>query len=171
MKHTSFQRHECPIAWSLEQVGEWWTMLILRDVFDGFNRFDQFQASLGIAPNMLARRLKSLVDSGLLERHQYQDRPPRYEYHLTDRGREFRPVIHALYAWGNQHRTEEERCLIMVDQSTGNEIDPVLIDRASGKALDDVQIDYVAGPGASPSMRHRLERARELRRTQETAKT
>src|SRR5437016_587292 len=91
MHHKSFDDMQCPIARSLERVGEWWSMLILRDALLGLTRFDQFQESLGIAPNMLTRRLSKLVEAGLLERRRYNDRPPRYEYVLTQAGRDFRP--------------------------------------------------------------------------------
>jgi DNA-binding HxlR family transcriptional regulator len=83
MQHKSFGSMACPIARSLERVGEWWSILILRDAFRGTTRFDQFQKSLGIAPNILTRRLNALVGSGLLERRRYSERPPRYEYLLT----------------------------------------------------------------------------------------
>ena len=103
MQHKSFADMTCPIARSLEHVGEWWSMLILRDAFGGTTRFDDFQLSLGIAPNMLARRLASLVEAGLLERRRYSERPPRDEYVLTDRGRDFKPVLVALVAFGKKH--------------------------------------------------------------------
>src|SRR6266849_3350113 len=93
MRRKSFGNLQCPIARSLERVGEWWSILILRDAFLGATRFEQFQKSLDIAPNMLTRRLKALVDSGLLERRRYSARPPRHEYVLTARGRDFRPVL------------------------------------------------------------------------------
>ena len=96
MRHKSFDDMQCPIARSLERVGEWWSMLILRDALLGLTRFDQFQESLGIAPNMLTRRLSKLVEAGLLERRRYNDRPPRYEYVLTQAGRDFRPVLPRL---------------------------------------------------------------------------
>src|SRR5580704_16072998 len=103
MQRKSFGNMQCPIARSLERVGEWWSMLILRDAFHGFTRFDEFQTSLGIAPNMLARRLSALVAAGLLEKRRYSERPPRDEYVLTARGKDFRPVIVALLAFGNKH--------------------------------------------------------------------
>ena len=90
MQRKSFADMACPIARGLERVGEWWSMLILRDAFAGMTRFDEFQQSLGIAPNMLTRRLAALVESGLLERRRYSERPPRDEYLLTERGRDFR---------------------------------------------------------------------------------
>src|SRR5471032_3104174 len=103
MQRTSFEEMACPIARSLERVGEWWSILILRDAFAGKSRFDDFQTSLGIAPNMLTRRLKSLVESGLLERRRYNEKPARFEYVLTEKGRDFRPVLWSLIAWGNKH--------------------------------------------------------------------
>jgi len=103
MQRKSFADMTCPIARSLEHVGEWWSMLILRDAFGGTTRFDDFQRSLGIAPNMLARRLAALVDAGLLERRPYSERPPRDEYVLTERGRDFKPVLTALVVFGRKH--------------------------------------------------------------------
>src|ERR1700676_832525 len=96
MRRKSFDKMPCPIARSLERVGEWWSMLIMRDAFHGLTRFDEFQQSLGIAPNMLTRRLNALVDAGLLERHRYSTHPPRDEYRLTARGWDFRPLMIAL---------------------------------------------------------------------------
>src|SRR4029453_11304335 len=96
MQRKSFGKMACPIARSLERVGEWWSILIIRDALHGFRRFDEFQKSLNIAPNMLTRRLSGLVDAGLLERRRYSERPPRYEYILTDMGRAFSPVMLGL---------------------------------------------------------------------------
>src|ERR1700760_2178844 len=96
VERKSFQKMQCPVARSLEHVGEWWSILILRDAMHGMTRFDEFQKSLEIAPNILTRRLSALVDAGLLERRQYNERPPRFEYVLTDRGRDFRPVLISL---------------------------------------------------------------------------
>src|ERR1700712_461305 len=92
---------ECPLSATLGLVGEWWTLLILHDAFDGYTRFDQFEQNLGISPGLLTTRLRRLVDDGVLERRLYQTNPPRYEYVLTDLGRSLRPVIVALAAWGN----------------------------------------------------------------------
>src|ERR1700709_1659948 len=96
MQRKSFGDLQCPIARSLDRVGEGWRILLLRDAFHGLNRFDEFQKSLDIAPNILTRRLAALVESGLLERRRYSERPPRDEYILTDLGRDFRPVMQAL---------------------------------------------------------------------------
>jgi DNA-binding HxlR family transcriptional regulator len=103
MQHASFRTSKCPVALSLERVGDWWSIMILRDAFHGLTRFDQFQKSLGIAPNILARRLRALVDAGLLRKSRYSEHPPRDEYLLTEVGRDFRPVLSALVAWGKTH--------------------------------------------------------------------
>lgn len=103
MRRKSFAEDLCPVARTLDRVGDPWSMLILRDAGFGSTRFDQFEASLGIAPNMLSRRLESLVEAGMLERRAYSERPLRYEYLLTDRGRDFRPVLDAFKAFGERH--------------------------------------------------------------------
>ena len=101
MKRKSFENMDCPIAQSLELVGEWWTPLILRDiVLVELTRFDDIQKNLGIAPTVLTSRLKHLVDRGLLERRQYQEHPARYEYLPTDAAKDFESVLTALFDWG-----------------------------------------------------------------------
>src|SRR5215468_2964424 len=137
MQRKSFGRMTCPIARSLERVGEWWSMLILRDALHGFTRFDQFQRSLGIAPNMLARRLNALVEAGLLERRRYSEHPPRDEYVLTARGRDFRPVLLALMAWGNKHFSPEGAIVQIVNSKTAEPVEPILVDRATGRPIAD----------------------------------
>jgi DNA-binding HxlR family transcriptional regulator len=137
MQRKSLDDMPCPIARSLERVGEWWSILILRDAFRGLTQFDQFQKSLGIAPNMLTRRLNALVENGLLERRRYSERPPRDEYVLTEVGRDFRPVLWALVGFGNKHFPPEGETVQLVDSETGRVAEPVLVDRVSGKALND----------------------------------
>jgi len=155
MKKKRIGDTQCPIARGLERVGEWWSILILRDALHGYTRFDQFQQSLGIAPNMLTRRLASLVKSGLLERRLYNQRPPRYEYVLTEKGRDFRPVILALMAWGNRHFTPEGKAVLLIDTKTGKQADPVLTDRVSGKPMTDKDFALRAGPAAKARIRER----------------
>jgi DNA-binding HxlR family transcriptional regulator len=91
----------CPVARTLDVIGEWWTPLIIRDALLGARRFDDFKRT-GIADNILSARLKRLVDEGVLERRLYQERPDRYEYLLTDKGKELMPVIAAARAWGQK---------------------------------------------------------------------
>ena len=148
MQRKSFDDMRCPIARSLERVGEWWSILILRDAFQGLTQFDQFQKSLGIAPNMLSRRLATLVESGLLERRRYSERPPRDEYVLTERGRDFRPVLWALLTWGNKHFAPEGPSVVLVDAETGRLAEPVLVDRVSGKEMRHGAFRSAPGPAA-----------------------
>src|SRR5712671_1041483 len=122
MRRKSFQKMHCPIARSLERVGEWWSMLILRDALHGFTRFEDFRESLDIAPNILAVRLASLVESGMLEKRQYSAHPPRFEYVPTQRGRDFRPVLLSLMAFGNKHFAPEGAMVEVVDTQTGKPV-------------------------------------------------
>ena len=153
MQRKSFGDMQCPIARSLDRVGEWWSMLILRDASLGLTRFDQFQESLGIAPNILTRRLGKLVEAGLLDRRRYSERPPRYEYLLTQAGRDFRPVLWALLAWGNRHFAPEGPSVVIVDSKTGAEADPILVDRISGRPL--APPDFRSAPGSAANAQTR----------------
>jgi DNA-binding HxlR family transcriptional regulator len=155
MQRKSFGSMQCPVARSLERVGEWWSILILRDAFHGMTRFDQFQKSLGIAPNILTRRLNTLVESGLLERHRYSEHPPRDEYRLTARGRDFRPVLVALLAWGNRYFAPEGPSILLVDRETGVPADPMMVDRLTGRPISDANHRYVPGPAAGARVRKR----------------
>ena len=146
MQRKSFADMACPIARSLEHLGEWWSILILRDAFSGKTRFDEFQQSLGIAPNMLSRRLASLVESGMLERRRYSDRPPRDEYVLTARGRDFRSVLWALLDFGHRHfAADRRRGTRIVESATGAMAELMLVDRRTGRPL--AEPDYVVRRG------------------------
>src|SRR5580700_10076698 len=149
MRHTSFETMTCPIARSLERVGEWWSILILRDAFLGATRFEQFEKSLPIAPSSLTRRLNALVEAGMLERHQYSERPPREEYLLTERGRDFRPVLWALLAWGNRHFAPEGPSVVIVDKETGTVADPILVDRTTLRPMTEATFRSAPGPAAT----------------------
>lgn len=155
MQRTSFKNMECPAARALECVGEWWSMLILRDAFHGLTRFDEFQVSLGIAPNILTRRLKHLTENGLLERRLYNQRPQRYEYALTDMGRDFFPVIVAMLDWGNKHLAPEGVSVQLADRQTGNVVEPVLMDRNNLLPINSQNVLLQPGPAASAGMRKR----------------
>ena len=136
MQRKSFAAMPCPIARGLERVGEWWSILILRDAFKGMRRFEELRESSGIAPNMLTRRLNALVDAGLMRRELYCEHPPRHEYRLTERGKDFRPVLLSLFAWGNRHFAPEGEGLALVDAKTGVALDPILVDRHSRLPLE-----------------------------------
>ena len=102
MRKASFADMHCSVAQTLEIVGEWWTLLILRDVFLGVRRFDDFVDRLGISRNVLTNRLDRLVDAGVLERRPYDEARGRYDYLLTDKGRALWPVLTALRQWGDE---------------------------------------------------------------------
>jgi len=155
MQRKTFSPMQCPIARSLERVGEWWSILILRDAFHGLSRFDEFQKSLGIAPNTLTRRLDALVETGLLQRERYCERPPRDAYKLTARGRDFRPVLVALLDWGNRHFAEEGPSVLLADLETGLLAKPLMIDEVSGRPISDPRFRSIAGPAADAGVRKR----------------
>ena len=102
MKRTDLSHHPCSIARTLDVAGEWWTLLIIRDVAYGVRRFREIQEDLGISANVLADRLDTLVAEGILDRVAYQQRPLRHEYRLTDKGSDLVPVLLALMEWGDR---------------------------------------------------------------------
>jgi DNA-binding HxlR family transcriptional regulator len=101
----SYEINDCPVARTLDLIGERWTILLLRDLLlQGPRRFQHFQESLpGVAPNILSARLKSLEENGLVQRQLYSDRPPRVEYVLTEKGKSLGPVVKAMREWGAKH--------------------------------------------------------------------
>jgi len=106
MLNRDYEGQNCSIARALEVVGERWTLLIVRDVFLGLRRFDELQQSLGIARNVLADRLNRLVEEGVLERVRYSERPERFEYRLTPKGRELNIPLTGLRQWGDKYLSE-----------------------------------------------------------------
>jgi DNA-binding HxlR family transcriptional regulator len=142
-----YEGQNCSIARALEVVGERWTLLIVRDVALGLRRFDQLQENLGIARNVLTDRLSRLVDEGILERVPYSERPPRYEYRLTEKGTELRVALAALRQWGDKHLSEEPPRLLR-RRSDGTPVVAALVPEGTETlALEDVE--SVPGPGAA----------------------
>jgi DNA-binding HxlR family transcriptional regulator len=131
MENVSIPR--CPVARGLESVGDAWSILVLRDAHAGLTRFDQFRKSLGIAPTILTKRLKSLTEDGLLEKRLYTERPPREEYVLTEAGQDFLPVLMMIGAWAHRHCDGD--IARYVDAESGVEIQPVAIDAVTGARL------------------------------------
>lgn len=129
----------CAISRSLAFVGDAWSALILRDAVRGLSQFDQFRASLGIAPNILSRRLKSLTEAGVLEKRRYSERPPRDEYVLTEAGRDFYPILAAMAEWGRKHNGHGTLSHL-VDDETGKPIRAVVMDETTGKRLDQMSM-------------------------------
>ncbi len=103
MLNRTYENQDCSIARSLEILGERWTFLIVRDVFNGRRRFDQLQDGLGVARNVLANRLARLLEEGILEKRAYQQRPARFEYRLTEKGIDLWPILIAMLEWGDRH--------------------------------------------------------------------
>src|SRR3989440_8125995 len=158
MRRKSFQKMHCPIARSLERVGEWWSMLILRDALHGYTRFEKFNESLDIARNILTRRLASLVEAGFLEKRRYSAPPPRFEYVPTQRGRDFRPVLLSLMAFGNRHFAPEGAMVEVVNTKTGKPADIGVFDRATGKPIAAPDYAMVPGPAANAPIPKRYAR-------------
>lgn len=156
MQRKTFADAECPIARSLERVGEWWSILIMRDALQGLRRFDEFSRSLDIAPNMLTRRLNALVEAGLLERQPYSQRPLRYQYVPTAKGEDFRVVLMAFVAWGNRHYAEEGQSVQLVERTSGRPVRSFMAALADGRTVPLEQCTVQAGPAASEEMRQRL---------------
>jgi DNA-binding HxlR family transcriptional regulator len=156
MQRKSFKDAECAIARGLERVGEWWSILILREALAGATRFEEFQKALDIAPNMLTRRLRGLVESGLLARRRYCETPERFEYVLTPLGEDFRPVMLALFLWGTEHFAPEGPSVLLVDRETGRQAKPLFVDQVSGRPVTDANFQFVPGPAASAATKHRL---------------
>jgi DNA-binding HxlR family transcriptional regulator len=142
MDTQKYSEGACPIGRSLAQVGDAWSMMILRDAGHGRTRFEQFRTSLGIAPNILTRRLAALTEAGLLEKCRYSERPARDEYVVTDKGRDFLPILMALGAWGARH-CEGGALSRAVDAETGAPIEAVVVDRATGRLVSEIAMRVV----------------------------
>jgi DNA-binding HxlR family transcriptional regulator len=157
MKRKTFARMNCSIARALELVGEWWTMLILREAFLGTRRFRDFQRNLGIARNILSARLKKLVMRGILVRSVAQGGGRRLEYRLTEKGRAFFPVLMALMQWGDRHAANAAGPPVrVVERSSGEEIAEIHVMNRQGRRLQPSEIAIVPGPGAGASTRARF---------------
>lgn len=143
----------CSVAQCLEVVGEWWTMLIVRDAFFGVTRFDDFQERLGIARNVLTQRLDHLVQAGVLRRVPYQEHPVRHEYRLTDKGRDLWPVLTAMRQWGDAWAAPNGPPVEFVHETCGQVTTAELACSSCGERLEPRQVHAVWGPGAGdPSM-------------------
>lgn len=138
----------CSIARALELVGDRWTLLVLREVFLGIRRFDDIQEHLGIARNTLSNRLGRLVDDGLLEKVAYQDAPPRYEYRLSEMGRDLWPVVVALMQWGDRYLAPDGPPTVVTHRGCGGTIDDRRICQACGAQLELGDVRVEPGPGA-----------------------
>ena len=149
MQRTSFEDMTCSVAQTLDVVGEWWSLLIVRDAFLGVTRFDDFQARLGISRNILTRRLNHLVDNGILKRAPYSDHPPRSEYRLTDKGRDLWHVVTAMRQWGDRWAAPGGPSLEIRHAACGHIVTAVPTCSQCGEPLDARSVTALPGPGAA----------------------
>lgn len=158
MKAKSFAGMNCSIAGAIEAVGDRWGFLILRDLTLGLSRYDAFQTSMGIPAQTLATRLKELENSGMVERRQYQNNPPRYEYALTAKGQDFWMVLTALREWGDRWDAHgaDSAPLVLVDRKSNHKAKLALVDAETGNPLDSRLVKALPGPGADAAMTFRL---------------
>jgi len=147
MLKRDYEGQVCSIARSLELVGDRWTLLIVRDLVFGRSRFDEFLASLGVATNVLTDRLNRLVDEGIAERVRYSERPERFEYRLTAKGRELGLVLLALMQWGDRHVSEKPP-RIARRRSDRSRVSVALV-AADGSPVKPGDLELVPGPGAA----------------------
>jgi DNA-binding HxlR family transcriptional regulator len=166
----AFAQLNCSIARPLSVLGERWTILVLRELFLGRRRFDEMQAELGIATNVLSQRLTTLVDEGIAERQRYSEHPERFEYRLTDKGRDLQPVMLALLAWGDRYmQAPGGPPTEMVHTECGHAFHAAPTCDHCGERIEPRTVKPRLGPGATPEQRERAEKLAE-RRARERAK-
>jgi DNA-binding HxlR family transcriptional regulator len=140
----------CSLSRSLEKIGDWWTLLIVRDLYLGVNRFDDLVTNLGISRNLLASRLVHLTEAGIVERSCYQQRPQRYEYRLTAAGNELIPVLMALTAWGDRWVTAEDGAPLLFEHvSCESVFTPQVTCSVCTQPVDVDNVTPRLGPGAT----------------------
>ena len=143
MRHKSFKTNLCPVARSLDTIGEWWSLLIIRDAITGIRRFSDFQKSLGLAKNVLSARLKKLVACGIMKQVPASDGSAYREYALTEKGWELYPVIVALAQWGGSYLfSRGEKRLLVLDKRTGKPL-RVEVQNANGEILKANDLELV----------------------------
>jgi DNA-binding HxlR family transcriptional regulator len=148
MRHSALHEQPCSIARTVAVLGERWTFVILREAFQGQRRFEDMQRGLGIARNILADRLNQLVEEGILDRRPYRERPPRYEYRLTDKGRDLYPVLVALMRWGDRHRCGDAGPpTVLVHEACGHETQPHFVCSHCGEEIHARAMRSQPGPG------------------------
>jgi DNA-binding HxlR family transcriptional regulator len=148
MEKSALGDFACSIARTLDIVGEWWTLLVLRDLFAGMSRFDQIQQDLGVASNVLAARLKRLLEAGLLEREVGPGDARVRIYRLTEQGRDLYPILLSLMAWGDKWLAEPGRQPVLVVHRTCGEVTAAVPScSVCGKPLALEELDFQAGPG------------------------
>jgi DNA-binding HxlR family transcriptional regulator len=146
--HRTYEGQVCSVAGALETLGERWTILIIRDAFLGVRRFDDFQRRLGISRGVLTARLEWLCEEQILERRRYQERPERFEYRLTEKGRDLWPVLMALMRWGDRYEAEDGPPRIVLHRGCGGEVTEQLTCAKCDAELTVRDVEQRPGPGA-----------------------
>jgi len=145
-----YSRQSCSIAAALEVIGDPWTLLVIRDAFTGVRRFEQWQERLGVARNVLAARLKTLVAHGILEPQVYSERPLRHEYVLTRKGKDLYTVLVSLHGWGSKYMYDDRDAgVVMVHKACGQPLDPGLACNCCGDKVERRDIELVIRDGVS----------------------
>lgn len=148
MKWRELDDTPCSVARTLAVVGDRWTLLILRNAFLRTRRFDDFQAQLGVTRHLLANRLAKLVKLGVMSKVPYQERPPRYEYRLTDMGRDWYSVQLALVAWGDRWLAGNAGAPVeFVHKTCGRTFTPTVVCSECGETVDPREVTPRTGPG------------------------
>jgi DNA-binding HxlR family transcriptional regulator len=151
MLGNNYDTQVCSIAGALGVVGERWSLLIVRNVFLGLRRFDEIQENLGIARNVLQTRLTRLLDAGVLEKRLYQERPPRHEYRLTEKGLDLWPTIVALMQWGDRYAVAAGGPVVLLEhRGCGGAVDAHRVCEKCGVKLSVRDAHAIPGPGAPP---------------------
>jgi DNA-binding HxlR family transcriptional regulator len=154
MYRKRFDGMDCSIARALEEVGEWWTLLIVRECTQGSRRFDEFQSGLGIARNVLTARLERLVELEILERFPIAERANTFGYRLTSKGADLYPVLVALMQWGDKWlRPNGKPPIKLVDHASGSPVETVEVRGSGGQALGYQDVRFAPGPGATKKTR------------------
>ena len=162
MDRKRFKNAPCSIARSLDILGDWWTPLIIRECLYGVHRFDELQRWLGIGRNILTRRLNSLIEQGVLDKRRYQERPPRYEYHLTDKGYDAAVVLIGMMPFGESWMFEQgAEPVRLYHRSDDRPVRPMLVDADSGEPLDARELYPGPGPAFPANAAVRAARFRE----------
>ncbi len=154
MSRTSLADIDCSIAKSLSVLGEWWTLLILRNVFYGMRTFDALQAHLEMSTSVLSTRLKQLTDAGILQRRKSGTDGRSYEYKLTERGFDLYPVLVALMQWGEKWAPNGRGPRVeLVEKSTGEPVVGSVVVSKTGRPLTPWDVKIVVGPGADEKIK------------------
>ncbi|MGF6508524.1 winged helix-turn-helix transcriptional regulator [Paraburkholderia sp. 32] len=158
MYRKRFDGMDCSVARALDEVGEWWTLLIVRECTQGSRRFDEFQSGLGIARNILTARLERLIELEILERFPLAERANTFGYRLTSKGADLYPVLVALMQWGDKWLARNGKPPIeLVEHASGHRVEAVEVRAPSGQALKYQDVRFAPGPGATKATREVIE--------------